>query len=176
MRGQKLFCDIRVFNPLAKCQRTNQLAKIHKKHMKEKKVKYATRVIEVEHGSFTPLVFSCFGGMSRECAAFYKRLAEKIGEKRNISTSEATCYLRTKISFSLVRSLVLCICGSRSIRDNQQIPIAETDISLANTEGHLRQSQDLSLHKFVRFFTQMALSGILNMSICMVVQYFLCSF
>ena len=140
MRGQKLFCDIRVFNPLAKCYRNKSLAKMHETNEKEKKIKYAARVIEVEHGSFTPLVFSCFGGMSRECAAFYKRLAEKIGEKRNISTSEATCYLRTKLSFSLVRSLVLCICGSRSVRDNQPISIQETDISLANTEAHLRRS------------------------------------
>ena len=128
MRGQNLYSDIRVFNPLAKCYCKNSLAKIHEKHEKEKKVKYATRVIEVEHGSFTPLIFSCFGGMSRECAAFCKRLAEKIGEKRNISTSEATCYFRTKISFSLVRSLVLCIYGSRSIRNNQPVSIAETDI------------------------------------------------
>ena len=45
MRGQKLFCDIRVFNPLAKCYRKNPLAKIHEKHEKEKKIKYAERVI-----------------------------------------------------------------------------------------------------------------------------------
>ena len=115
-RGQKLFCDIRVFNPLAKCYRKNPLAKIHEKHEKDKKIKYAERVIEVEHGSFTPLVFSCFGGMSRECGAFFKHLAEKVAEKRNIATSEATCFLRTKLSFSLVKSLVLCICDSRSVR------------------------------------------------------------
>ena len=140
MRGQKLYCDIRVFNPLAKCYRKNSLAKIHEKHEKEKKIKYAKRVIEVEHGSFTPLVFSCFGGMSRECGAFFKHLAEKLAEKRNITTSEATCFLRTKLSFSLVKSLVLCICGSRSVRDNPSCTIGETDICLTNVEGQLRQS------------------------------------
>ena len=144
MRGQKLFCDIRVFNPLAKCYRKKSLEKMHETNEKEKKIKYAARIIEVEHGSFTPLVFSCFGGMSRECAAFYRRLAEKLGEKRNITTSEATCYIRTKISFSLVKSLVLCICGSRSIRNIQpSCSIQDTDIRLTNTEGQLRSTEDM---------------------------------
>ena len=90
MQGQWAFCDVRVFNPLAKYPRTKPLAKIHEVHKKEKKVKYVTCVIEIEHGTFTPLVFSCFGGMSRECSYFYKRLAEKIAMKRDSSISEAT--------------------------------------------------------------------------------------
>ena len=139
MRGQKLFCDIRVFNPLANCYRKNSLAKMHEKNEKEKKIKYAARVVDVEHGSFTPLVFSCFGGMSRECGAFYRHLAEKLTEKRSITTSEATCFIRTKISFSLVKSLVLCIRGSRAVRDNPPCPIGETDIAFTNSEGQLRQ-------------------------------------
>ena len=129
----------RVFNPLAKCYRNKSLAKIHEMNENEKKIKYGRRIIDIEHGSFTPLVFSCFGGMSRECGAFYKKLAEKLAEKRNITTSEATCFLRTKISFSLVKSLVLCICGSRSLRENPSCSIGETDICLTNAEGQLRQ-------------------------------------
>ena len=131
MRGQQAFCDVRVFNPLAKCHRSKPLAKIHEINEKEKKVKYAARVIEIEHGTFTPLVFSCFGGMSRECSYFYKRLAEKIAEKRDVSISEATCFVRTKICFSLVKSLVLCIHGSRSVR-NDADSFADTDIVFAN--------------------------------------------
>ena len=131
MRGQRAFYDIRVFNPLAKCHRSKTLSKIHEMHEKEKKTKYAARVLEVEQGSFTPLVFSCFGGMSRECSFFYKRLAEKLAEKRGITISEATCFLRTKTNFSLIKSLVLCIRGSRAIR-NDTTPVADTDIVLAN--------------------------------------------
>ena len=129
MRGQRAFCDVRVFNPLAKCHRSKPLAKVHEIHEKEKKVKYARRVIEIEHGTFTPLVFSCFGGMSRECSYFYKRLSERIAEKRDISVSEATCFIRTKINFSLIKSLVLCIRGSRSVRSDS---VADTDIVFAN--------------------------------------------
>ena len=130
MRGQRAFYDIRVFNPLAKCHRSKTLPKIHEMHEREKKLKYAARIIEIDHGSFTPLVFSCFGGMSRECSYFYKRLSEKIAEKRDLKTSEATCYIRTKISFSLIKSVVLCIRGSRATRSGDSV--AETDITLAN--------------------------------------------
>ena len=41
-------------------------------HEKEKKRLYNSRVIEVSHGTFTPLVFSTSGGMSRECTFFEK--------------------------------------------------------------------------------------------------------
>ena len=37
-----------VFNPIAKCHRSKPLAKIHEIHEKEKKVKYAPRVIDIE--------------------------------------------------------------------------------------------------------------------------------
>ena len=121
-RGKRAFCDVRVFNPLAKCHRSKPLAKIHEINEKEKKVKYAARVIEIEHETFTPLVFSCFGGMI---------LAERIAEKRDVSISEATCFVRTKICFSLVKSLVLCIRGSRSVRSDAD-SLADTDIVLAN--------------------------------------------
>ena len=130
MRGQKVFCDVRVFNPLTKCHHTKTLAKVHELNEKEKKVKYA--------GSFTLLVFSCFGGMSRECGLFYKRLSEMLAEKRYMPTSEAICYIRTKISFSLIKAVVLCICGSRGTRD-KPCPVAEDDIPLANVISGARK-------------------------------------
>ena len=141
MRGQKVFCDVRVFNPLTKCHRSKPLSKVHDQNEKEKKVKYAARITEVEHGSFTPLVFSCFGGMSRECSSFYRKLAEKLAEKRDLNLSEAICFIRTKLSFSLAKSMVLCIRGSRSVR-NSTTSLADTDIRLANSEACLKPDEN----------------------------------
>ena len=76
------YSDVRIFNPLAKCYRNLSLQAAHKNNENEKKRKYNDRIIEVEHGSFTPLVFTCFGGMSRECSRFYAHAAEKIADKR----------------------------------------------------------------------------------------------
>ena len=48
----------------------------------EKKRNYNNRIMNVDNGSFTPLVFSIHGSMGRECKTFYARLAELISEKR----------------------------------------------------------------------------------------------
>ena len=39
------------------------------------------RVLDVELGSFTPLVFGTNGGMGNECQRFLKHLADKIVQK-----------------------------------------------------------------------------------------------
>merc|ERR1711928_8583 len=130
--------DVKLEQQLAKCHRSKPLTKVHEINEKEKKVKYAKRVLEVDQGSFTPLVFSCFGGMSRECSFFFKRLAEKLAEKRNVTVSEATYFVRVKINMSLIRSLVLCLRGSRSTRNNSD-SVADTDIVLANHMSDIRE-------------------------------------
>ena len=45
---------------------------------KEKKRQYNERVTEIDHGSFTGLVFSIFRGMGGEYSTFYNRLAKKV--------------------------------------------------------------------------------------------------
>ena len=40
--------------------------------------------------------------MSVECGNFYKRVAERIAEKRDIVSSMAKAWIRTKVSFSLL--------------------------------------------------------------------------
>ena len=55
-------------------------AAAYRKHESTKR-EYAQRVREVEHEIFTPLVLSATGGMGREAATFYKRLADGISRK-----------------------------------------------------------------------------------------------
>ena len=40
--------------------------------------------MQVEQGTFRPLVFSIYGGMGRERQAFYSRQSELLAEKRGI--------------------------------------------------------------------------------------------
>ena len=79
-----------------------------------KKRNYNRRVMEVEHGSFTPLVFTSTGVMSHECTIFHKALAEKFSEKRGERYEEVMRYLRVKLSFLALKSTLLCLRGSRS--------------------------------------------------------------
>ena len=47
----------------------------------EKKRKYQKRVLDVEMGSFTPLVFGTNGGMGADYNCLLKRLADKLPER-----------------------------------------------------------------------------------------------
>ena len=52
-----------------------------KEQEEEKKRKYQQRVLDIEMGSFTSLVFGTKSGMGAHCNCFLKRLAEKHSEK-----------------------------------------------------------------------------------------------
>ena len=50
------------------------------RHEKEKKREY-NRQMNIEHGTFTPLVFSVSGVLGKECSMFHKHLAKKCKKK-----------------------------------------------------------------------------------------------
>ena len=49
----------------------------------EKRRAYEERVREIEHGCFTPLVFSTAGGMGKAATVAYKRLAHLLSTRRD---------------------------------------------------------------------------------------------
>ena len=112
-RNQRAFFDVRVFSPNARRFQNQTLKKAYIANEKEKKRSYGQRIQEVEHGTFTPLVFSVHGGMGEECKMFYKRLSSLLSEKRNEDLSSVTAWVRTKIRFALLRSALVCVRGTR---------------------------------------------------------------
>ena len=74
LRGQCAFFDVRVFNPLAPSNCRSSLNTTYRHHESLKKRNYEQRVREVEHGSFTTLVFSATGGMAPAATIAFKRL------------------------------------------------------------------------------------------------------
>ena len=115
-RGEMAFFDVRVFNPYAKSHMDQKLETVFKKNETEKKTKYNQRVIDIEHGSFTPVVTSAYGGFGRESGKFISELINKLSTKLDLSTSVVANYVRTKLSFELVRSQVMCLRGARTKR------------------------------------------------------------
>ena len=126
--GQSAFFDVRVFDPFAQRYKSQSLQKCYISNENEKKRKYNQRILEVENGSFTPLVFALTGGMGRECKTFIGQLAEKIATKRNLNTSLVISWLRTKINFMLLRSILICLRGSRSLKKVECRDEVEMDI------------------------------------------------
>ena len=89
------------------------IGRLYKNHEQEKMRKYNSRVITVERGSFTPLIYTTFGGWGPQATRYHKRLAEKIAAKRNENYSHVLSHMRTKIRFSLLRSVLIAIRGER---------------------------------------------------------------
>ena len=76
---------------------------------------------------------SAFGGFGYESGIFVKKLIEKLAEKRGDEKSIVANYVRTKLSFELVRSQVACIRGARKMQ-KMTIDTAEMDIAEATSE------------------------------------------
>ena len=107
-------------------------------HEQEKKRAYNQRVLEVENGVFTPLVFSTSSGMGREASKFYKRLADHLSVKRDKPYSMTMGWLHCCLNFALLCLAILCIRrGSRSSKHHPFQDTQDTNIELASKEGRL---------------------------------------
>ena len=73
--GSSTFFDVQVFNPYAPSNNKSTAAACYSKHEMEKRHKYGRRVLKVEHGSFTPLVFSTSEGWGPSATVKFRRLA-----------------------------------------------------------------------------------------------------
>ena len=136
--GDKAFFDVRVFNPTSKFYRKMPLKSAYISNEKEKKREYNERIINVEHGSLTPLVFSCYGGMSQECGAFFKHLTAMISDKRDDQYQDVCKLLRTKISFSLLRISLICLRGYRG-KPNKKDSFSDEDTRITNKDARIQE-------------------------------------
>ena len=131
------FFDVRVFNPFAKTHLKTTLDAAFDSQEQQKKTKYNQRVIQVEHGSFTPIVMSAYGGYGRETERFLSQLIHKISEKKDVPLSSISNYIRTKLSFILVKAQVMCIRGSRKLWKQSSVDIQEAEV--VQCRGRVRE-------------------------------------
>ena len=96
-RQRSAFFDVRVCHPNADSSRDLTPKQIYKKHQNERKRQYAERVMEIEQGTFTYLVFTTTGGMADECVKYHSRLAELIPNKKGQSYPSAIYWIRAKV-------------------------------------------------------------------------------
>ena len=74
---------------------------------------YEQRVVQVEKAGFTPLVYGTHGGMAGRATAFHKRLAKLISEKKQERYSDVMNCMRTKLCFTMLRSVLVSVRGSK---------------------------------------------------------------
>ena len=92
--------------------------------------KYNSRVLTVQKGTFTPLVYSTFGGCGLQAAAYHKRLAHLISAKRNEEYHHVINNIRTRIRFCLLRSVLVALRGERGRRQQNALPLQSVAFNL----------------------------------------------
>ena len=68
----------------------------------------------MEHGTFTPLVFTTTGGFGPAALVIFKHLASLLAIKWDTHYSRVISWIRCKVIFALSRSAVMCIRGNHA--------------------------------------------------------------
>ena len=131
MSGQKAFFDVTVSGKYARRYSKQTLKQCHSMNKNEKKSHYNTRIMEVDQVSFMPLVFAVAGGIGGEDRGFYSRLATLQSLKSEIEKSKVTSWIRSRVNFALLISMLLCLRGSQQKLANEKL-----DIELKHTNKY----------------------------------------
>ena len=131
------FVDIRVTHPNCLSNSDKTLKEIYEKNEKEKKDFYESRVIHVERGNFTPLVFSTSGGMAPGCQRFFKRVATMIAKKKGQKYQHVVTYVRTRLRFSMLKSTLIAIRGYKGRVINKEVSLDELNFNTIPTPGSM---------------------------------------
>ena len=113
---ERTFLDIKVFHPNCSSYINMDIEKTYVHHENIKKRAYRERVLNVEHGSLTPIVLSTTGGASPEADKHHKRIAQLIALKKKEEYSHTINYIRTRLRFNLLRSILVALRGERGRR------------------------------------------------------------
>ena len=87
-RKRSAFFDVQVCNPNAESYKDLTPKQIYKEHVNERKRQYVERVMEIEQGTFNPLVFTTTGGMADDCVRYHSRLADLIANKGEVTQAQ----------------------------------------------------------------------------------------
>ena len=128
------FFDVRLFNPLASSNQNPTINSTFLRHEKKKRRTYDQRVRELEHGSFTPLFFFSFRWNGPSDHHRIQAFSHHACTKERAKILQVMQWLRCRVSFSLLRSSIAAIRGSRQSRPFQH-PVKHLELAIA--EGHI---------------------------------------
>ena len=89
---QMAFCDVRVFNPLARCHLHHSLPAVHKKNENKKKREYnqlCLHILEERAG---------------DAAVSFPHTAESLANRRKEPKSKSSAWIKARLNFALIRS------------------------------------------------------------------------
>ena len=111
-QSEALF-DVRIVDTDARTYRDRSPMDVLSAAEGEKKKKYLQACSD-RRALFTPLCVSVDGMMGREASVFVKRLAERLSFKWGHKYNSILGWIRTRLTFSILRATILCLRGSRT--------------------------------------------------------------
>ena len=127
---ERTFLDVRITHPNSPSYRDKTPEQLYRQHEQEKKRDYNNRVLQVEKGSFVPLILSTTGGMGPESTKFHRRLAELVATKRGEEYSHVVSHIRTRLRFAILRCTLVAIRGERGRRRRTESPLSDVSFNL----------------------------------------------
>ena len=129
--NERTYIDVRIMHPNSPTYINKPIERVYKDHEDEKKRSYNGRVIQVDKGTFTPFVMSTSGGMGVEAHKIIKQIATLIADKKKEKYSDVVNHIRTRLRFSLLRSVLIAIRGVRGkSRKGEITPISALSFNL----------------------------------------------
>jgi hypothetical protein len=133
---QQAFFEFRVLYPFASSYLSAEPEALYTRFAKIRKAEYAERINRVDSGSFTPMIMSSSGGMGPEMSAAVKHMAMLIAERRGETYSQVAGFLRCEFSFAMMRSALICLRGSRSVKP-RELTLEDTPVDVVMQELRL---------------------------------------
>ena len=127
---ERTFLDVRVVHVNSPSYMDKTPEQIYLQHEREKKRTYNHRILQIEKGTFTPLVYSTTGGMGPECTIYHKRIAELLSVKRGEAYADVINFIRTRIRFSLLKSTLIAVRGVRGKSRRGESSFTDTSLNL----------------------------------------------
>ena len=82
-------------------------------------------------------MFGTNGGLGKECSDFIKNVALKIAEQEDERFSIVMSWLRTKLSYEILKSVLLCVRGSRTPFRKQYVDSNVMDFKMNALEAEV---------------------------------------
>ena len=130
-RQRQCIFDVRVTDADAKSHRHKAPSAVLRQHEREKIRKYKKACLE-RRRDFTPLCYTADGMAGREARNAERRLGSHLAEKWERPNSQIVFYVRSLMSFAIVRANSLLIRGSREKRTHRIRPFIEDGPGMSN--------------------------------------------
>jgi hypothetical protein len=105
--------DVSIFNADSSSYKSQPLTKVFEHKRNIKKQTYS-KAAEAKRATFTPFIATCDAALDKEAETYIKHLASLLSKKWKCSDAQTVGWLRARIQICILRSVSLCVRGSRT--------------------------------------------------------------